>query len=617
MELVTEVKKGFKKTEVGLIPEDWELKNLTSVGEVLSGLTYKPIDVSDHGKLVLRSSNVQNGSLSYEDNVFVDMDVPSSVIVQEGDILICVRNGSKRLIGKSVVIDKSAEGHAFGAFMSVFRSQISELIHFLFQSDIVQEQIRESLGATINQITNKDFNRFVIPLPPTLKEQQAIASALSDVDELIRSLERFIEKKEAIKKGTMQQLLTGKKRLPGFDGEWEDISIGDILEFKNGLNKAKEYFGQGTPIINYMDIFSNAGLTESDIKGKVTLSKSEIRRFNVQKGDVFFTRTSETVNEIGISSVLEENIEAGVFSGFILRGRPINNRLSLRFKRYCFRSEPVRKQIIGMATYTTRALTNGRQLSKVKLSIPPSKLEQEAIAQILFDMDRELQTLRQKRDKMRRVKEGMMQKLLTGKTRLVKPKTVQTNNTKSQRKRSWAYEEAVIISTLIDRFNSDKFFLSRFRFVKYSYLLKRYKEMEVKDYLKKAAGPYNPQTRYGGPERIAKDKNYIVPATSGKYNGFVPGENIEEATGYFVDWFGTEVLDWLEQFRYTKNDELELLTTVDLAIQDLKEAGQSASLETVKRLISDHKEWRPKLKRKAFSDKRIEYAIKELNQLFN
>jgi type I restriction enzyme S subunit len=97
--------------------------------------------------------------------------------------------------------------------------------------------------------------------------------------------------------------------------------IGEFIEFKNGLNKEKKFFGYGTPIINYMDVFNSRGINPRDIYGKVFLNKSEIGTYNAKKGDVFFTRTSETVDEIGITSVLLEDFNDTVFSGFILRGR--------------------------------------------------------------------------------------------------------------------------------------------------------------------------------------------------------------------------------------------------------------------------------------------------------
>jgi type I restriction enzyme S subunit len=207
--------KGYKNTEVGLIPEDWEVAFFKDIGESFIGLTYKPDDIRTHGTLVLRSSNIQNDQLSYEDNVYIssDLSLPSRVIVREEDILICVRNGSRQLIGKCALIDSKTVGSAFGAFMSIFRTKISRFTFYQFQSDTIKKQINEIMGATINQITNKDMLSFKIPLPPSEKEQKAIAQTLSDMDAEITALETRLTKTKAIKQGMMQELLTGKVRL--------------------------------------------------------------------------------------------------------------------------------------------------------------------------------------------------------------------------------------------------------------------------------------------------------------------------------------------------------------------------------------------------------------------
>ena len=194
--------------------------------------------------------------------------------------------------------------------------------------------------------------------------------------------------------------------------DWNAIPIGKIFEFKNGLNKAKGFFGKGTPIVNYMDVFNNPGLIKQDVEGKVTLAADEIRNYQVKKGDVFFTRTSETVDEIGMSSVLLENIASAVFSGFVLRGRPKNDILDLLYKQYCFRSQEVRKQICSTSSYTTRALTNGKLLSNVYIAVPPTKAEQTAIATALSDADALIQSLEKLIAKKHLIKQGAMQELL-------------------------------------------------------------------------------------------------------------------------------------------------------------------------------------------------------------
>jgi len=191
----------------------WEVKRLGEIGESLIGLTYKPSDVRDNGVLVLRSSNVFEGALRFEDNVFVEMEIPERIMVRDGDILICVRNGSRDLIGKCAKIDKRAQGMTFGAFMAVFRTQLHKFVYYQFQSDVIKRQIQEHLGATINQITNKSLNSFEVPIPVDLDEQSAIATVLSDMDAELAALEARRDKTRDLKQGMMQELLTGRIRL--------------------------------------------------------------------------------------------------------------------------------------------------------------------------------------------------------------------------------------------------------------------------------------------------------------------------------------------------------------------------------------------------------------------
>lgn len=199
--------------------------------------------------------------------------------------------------------------------------------------------------------------------------------------------------------------------------EWSKATIGDFLEFKNGLNKSKDFFGYGTPIINYTDVYQNRELRRVDIQGKVCVSAGEIQRFDVKKNDVFFTRTSETPEEVGISAVLLEDIDDCTFSGFVLRGRPKNALLLPEYCKYCFSTSKVRNDIIKNCTYTTRALTNGKQLSAIEIPVP-SYVEQEAIAQMLSDIDRLISDLELLLDKKKDIFTGMVQDLICTKKKL-------------------------------------------------------------------------------------------------------------------------------------------------------------------------------------------------------
>jgi type I restriction enzyme S subunit len=200
------------KTRLPGFSGEWEETTLGQIGECIIGLTYKPENVVEHGLLVLRSSNVQNGQLAYDDNVYVNLEVANHLHTRLGDILVCVRNGSRTLIGKCALIENDSEGLTFGAFMSVYRTKYWRFVVHAFRADNIQSQIRDNIGATINQITNKNMKAFRLKLPPE-DEQTAIAEVLSDMDTEIATLEARLEKTRTLKQGMMQELLTGRIRL--------------------------------------------------------------------------------------------------------------------------------------------------------------------------------------------------------------------------------------------------------------------------------------------------------------------------------------------------------------------------------------------------------------------
>ena len=166
-----------------------------------------------------------------------------------------------------------------------------------------------------------------------------------------------------------------------------------------------------------MDVFNGGGIFTRKLRGQVYVNIFEIQNYGVRKGDVFFTRTSETVDEIGLAAVFLDDTKNVVFSGFVLRARPLNNLLNNEFKKYCFLNALIRKQIMSSASYTTRALTNGNLLGKVKIALPPLE-EQEQISFTLSSVDTQIQKLDQLISKKEAIKTATMQLLLTGKKRL-------------------------------------------------------------------------------------------------------------------------------------------------------------------------------------------------------
>lgn len=194
---------------------EWENTPLIKIAEILNGLTYQPENVRTYGKLVLRSSNIQDDRLVFRDNVYVDENIVNTKNVEIGDIVICVRNGSAALIGKSARINEEINA-TIGAFMTnirCFNTKTSGFLYYFTKSEVFKKFVNEVLGATINQITKADFKRLKIMLPSDVKEQKLIANILSSMDKEIENLEKEKEKYIQLKSGAMDDLLTGKIRL--------------------------------------------------------------------------------------------------------------------------------------------------------------------------------------------------------------------------------------------------------------------------------------------------------------------------------------------------------------------------------------------------------------------
>ncbi|MGG8495259.1 restriction endonuclease subunit S [Tenacibaculum sp. TC6] len=397
-----QLKKGYKQTEIGLIPEDWVCVNMGDVGKTIIGLTYSPNDVRDYGTLVLRSSNIQQNKLKYDNNVFVEMDLPQRVIVRENDILICVRNGSKHLIGKCALIDKNAEGYAFGAFMSIYRSEFSKFIFYSFQSNIIQKQIDETMGATINQLTNKNLAEFQIPLPP-LPEQQAIATILTDTDNLINSLTQQLDKKRAIKQGAMQELLKPKE-------DWEVKTLGEIGEGIIGLTYSpNDVKKSGTLVLRSSNVQNGYLSFEDNVFVEMNLPE----RIIVKENDILICVRNGSKRLIGKCALIDKKTEGSAFGAFMT----IYRSQYSKYIFYVFQSHYIQRQIDEVMGATINQITN-KDLNSFEVPFPPIE-EQTRIATILSDMDVEIAKLEEKLAKYRVVKQGLMQQLLTGNIRVV------------------------------------------------------------------------------------------------------------------------------------------------------------------------------------------------------
>lgn len=201
---------------LGNIPEHWEIKKLKYIGQSIIGITYNPNEVSsqEEGILVLRASNVQDGVLSFDDNVFVNKEIQEKQITKEGDILICARNGSAHLIGKCAYIPKEYEGVTFGAFMLIYRSNIGKYMYYVFNSELFKSQSGLFKTSTINQLTAETINNMYVPITYNIDEQEEIVEFLNKetkkIDDVIFKVSQEIDLIKEYRTSLINEVVTGK-----------------------------------------------------------------------------------------------------------------------------------------------------------------------------------------------------------------------------------------------------------------------------------------------------------------------------------------------------------------------------------------------------------------------
>jgi type I restriction enzyme S subunit len=416
---------GYKQTEVGIIPEDWDDTFLGEITKLMTngfvGTATSQYTEDDTGVLYIQGYNVEENSFNFRGVKFVNQTfhkAHSKSCLREGDLLT-VQTGD---VGLTTIVPKTMVGaNCHALIISRFQKGRSNSRFISYYLNSMPGRARLKLievGTTMKHLNVGDMLQFKVPLPPTVAEQEAIAGALSDADALIESLEQLIAKKRRIKAGAMQTLLTGKKRLPGFSGNWKKHQLCNFGKFKNGLNKDSDSFGHGSPFVNLMDVFGVNSISSAANLGLVASTTADREIYNLNAGDVLFIRSSVKPSGVGLTAVVESDLHNTVFSGFLIRFRD-DGSLDAGFKRYCFYEEKFRKKIIAASSVSANTNINQNNLGQLTILLPPTKAEQTAIAEILSDMDTEIDALEAKLRKARQIKQGMMQELLTGKTRLV------------------------------------------------------------------------------------------------------------------------------------------------------------------------------------------------------
>lgn len=286
------------------------------------------------------------------------------------------------------------------------------------------------MGATINQITNRDMDSLLVPWPSNPQEREEIGSALKDADALIDSLEQLLTKKRQIKQGAMQELLTGKRRLPGCGcaasdpvrgslDAWVTVAIGDIADVKTGpfgsALHERDYVQSGTPIIT-VEHLAERGIQGAGAPQVGDKDVARLQAYTLEEGDIVFSR----VGSIDRNARVSANEEGWLFSGRLLRLRSKTPEIDSQFLSYLFHGESFRRQVERVAVGQTMASLNTKLLSSLEIKVPAID-EQRAIADALSAMDAEIEFLEARLTKARALKQAMAQALLTGRIRLVAP----------------------------------------------------------------------------------------------------------------------------------------------------------------------------------------------------
>ena len=389
-----EIKKGYKMTDVGVIPEDWEVKSIGEVLSICNGMDYKHLNIGNYpvygtGGLIAK----------VDDYLF------------EGES-VCI--GRKGTIDAPIYLNEKFWTVDTLFYTINFVGVLPKFIYYLFNK-IDWLSLNEASGVPS---LSKDNIKLQLIQIPNLSEQQAIADALTKVDNLITSLTKVIEKKKLIKKGAMQKLLSGEMRLDGFEGEWERKQIGKIgITYSGITGKNKSDFGHGTAkYITFLNVLNNPIINTKELE-LVDISSNENQNKAV-KGDLFFNVSSETPEEVGICSVLLDDISNLYVNSFCFGFRITDKEVSGIYLSYLFRTSLGRDKMSSIAQGATRYNLSKDYFNEIELTIPPTKAEQTAIANILTTMDTEIEALEKERDKYKCIKQGMMQQLLTGKIRL-------------------------------------------------------------------------------------------------------------------------------------------------------------------------------------------------------
>lgn len=399
----------------------WNSKKLTSVCKVNIGLTHTPKYV-ENGIPFLSVKDIKNGKIIFDDIKYISSEefntISNASKPQVGDILIC-RVGT---LGNPCVVNLATPFAIFVSlgYLRTYGEVDALYLHQWLNSNIFMNQVNKKIAGSSQKNLNTGWlKEFDIEYPSDLIEQQAISTTLADVDELIANLEKLIEKKKSIKQGTMQELLTGNKRLQGFNGEWVKVNMSKNSKIKarigwQGLTTA-EYLDDGYSLLVTGTDFENGRINWAGCHYVTKERFDQDTNIQIKNDDILITKDG-TIGKVAKVAGLHRpaTLNSGVF---VIR--PTTSAFTPNFLFHILMSNIFKKFIQELTAGSTIIHLYQKDIVKFEFFAPPTIEEQNAISEIIENMDCEIDQLNRKLQKYRLVKQGMMQKLLTGEIRLV------------------------------------------------------------------------------------------------------------------------------------------------------------------------------------------------------
>ena len=406
------------------IPQHWDMEPLSVYVTKHNSGIYKNQKYYGRGENIVGVSDFV-GVARIDGQEFarvpLNEDEKRKYTLREGDLLYCESSLVREGIARTLHVTKNGEGTAFAWHTrrySVDRRKIHPgYLSYFFQSSMARSYlINNSIQTALTGINTRAYFDCPILIPP-LEEQKVVAEALSDADALIEGLEKLIDKKRLIKQGAMQELLTGKRRLPGFSGEWDEKQLGEIFEITSSKRVFQnQWKPEGVPFFRAREI---AELVEvGRVNNALFIDRSLYESFKASYGvplvgDMLVTG----VGTLGKAYVVKEGDEFYFKDGNIIWFK-IHSKLCADFLQQLYLTPQIKEQITGGSSGTTVGTYTITAAKRTKI-ILPSISEQSAIATVLVDMDADISTYQAKLAKARQIKQGMMQELLTGRIRLV------------------------------------------------------------------------------------------------------------------------------------------------------------------------------------------------------